>query len=101
MKPIQRNQTWELTELPASKKVIDLKWVFKTKYQANGKVQCYKAHLVARGYTQQQGINYDEVFSPKDNMDTMRLLLALAAQQKWQVFHLDKKSTFLNGEIQD
>lgn len=59
----------------------------------------YKARLVARGYVQKKGVDYDEVFAPVTRIETVRLLLAMAAKQGWQVHHLDLKSAFLNGEL--
>jgi hypothetical protein len=59
----------------------------------------YKARLVAKGYIQRQGVDYEEVFAPVARLETVRLLLALAAQQEWKVHHMDVKSTFLNGDL--
>lgn len=94
---IEKNKTWELTTLPRGHKAIDLKWVFKVKKDQNGEVIKHKACLVAKGYVQRQGVDYDEVFAPVTRLEIVRLLLALAAQQNWEVHHLDVKSVFLNG----
>ena len=59
----------------------------------------YKARLVAKGYVQRQGVNYEEVFAPVARLETVRLLLALAAQEDWKVHHMDVKSAFLNGDL--
>lgn len=64
MSAIQRNETWELVDLPEGNNVIGLKWVFRTKYNADDTTQKHKARLVAKGYAQQQGIEYEETFSP-------------------------------------
>ena len=61
---IEKNNTWELTDLPRGKQPIGVKWVYKTKYKPNGEVECYKARLVAKGYKQKPGIDYFEVFAP-------------------------------------
>nr|GEZ80495.1 ribonuclease H-like domain, reverse transcriptase, RNA-dependent DNA polymerase [Tanacetum cinerariifolium] len=89
---INRNNTWRLTSLPPGHKAIGLKWVFKTKKDADGKIIMHKARLVAKGYIQEHGINFEEVFAPVARMETIRLLLAIAANNKWQVHHLDVKS---------
>ena len=101
MKCIQKNNTWELVDLPEGKNAIGLKWVFRTKYHADGRVQKHKARLVAKGYAQEQGVDYDETFSPVARFETVRTFLALAAQLGWPVFQFDVKSAFLNGELKE
>nr|GEW33120.1 zinc finger, CCHC-type [Tanacetum cinerariifolium] len=98
---INRNNTWELTTLPKGHKAIGLKWVFKTKKDANGNIIKHKARLVAKGYIQQHGIDFEEVFAPVARMETVRLLLAIAASNKWEVHHLDVKSAFLHGDLKE
>ena len=98
---IERNKTWVLTSLPRGHKAIDLKWVFKVKKDTNGEIVKHKARLVAKGYVQKYGIDYEEVFAPVTRMETVRLLLALAAKNDWEVHHLDVKSAFLNGELEE
>nr|GEX52821.1 ribonuclease H-like domain, reverse transcriptase, RNA-dependent DNA polymerase [Tanacetum cinerariifolium] len=98
---INRNNTWELTTLPTGHKAIGLKWVFKTKKDANRDIIKHKAILVAKGYIQQHGIDFEEVFAPVARMETIRLLLATAATNKWEVHHLDVKSAFLHGDLKE
>ncbi|GJT06761.1 ribonuclease H-like domain, reverse transcriptase, RNA-dependent DNA polymerase [Tanacetum coccineum] len=98
---INKNNTWELTTLPKGHKAIGLKWVFKTKKDANGDIIKHKARLVAKGYIQEHGIDFEEVFAPVARMETIRLLLAIAANNKWEVHHLDVKSAFLHGELKE
>ncbi|GJZ69558.1 zinc finger, CCHC-type containing protein [Tanacetum coccineum] len=98
---INKNNTWTLTTLPINQKAIGLKWVFKTKRNAKGKIIKYKARLVAKGYVQEQGIDFDEVFAPVARIETVRLILALAAYHGWQVHHLDVKSAFLHGDLKE
>ena len=84
---------------PPGCKPIGLKWVYKIKRNSHGDIARYKARLVAKGYVQKFGIDYEEVFAPVARMETIRVLLALAAQEGWQVHHMDVKSPFLNGEL--
>ncbi|GKV38841.1 hypothetical protein SLEP1_g46706 [Rubroshorea leprosula] len=98
---IERNQTWELTDLPERHKTIGVKWIYKTKLKENGAVDKFKARLVAKGYKQEFGIDYQEVFAPVARMDTIRLVIALAAQNSWPIYQLDVKSAFLHGNLQE
>ena len=76
---IERNDTWELTDISKAHKTIGVKWVFKTKLKKHGKVDKYKAHLIAKGYKQEYGIDCIEVSAPVRRHDTIRLVIALAA----------------------
>ncbi|KAJ4718900.1 Retrovirus-related Pol polyprotein from transposon TNT 1-94 [Melia azedarach] len=98
---IEKNNTWELTDLPKRQKTIGVKWVYKTKLKENGEVDKYKARLVAKGYKQEFGIDYKEVFAPVVRHDTIRLVIAMAAQNSWPIFQLDVKLAFLHGELQE
>lgn len=98
---IEKNHTWDLVELPTGVKPIGLKWVFKIKRNADGSVIKYKARLVAKGYVQRHGIDYDEVFAPVARIETIRLVIALAASKNWEVHHLDVKTAFLHGELKE
>lgn len=98
---IKKNRTWDLVEQPTGRKILGLKWVYKTKYQSNGRVLKHKARLVAKGYSQELGIDIEDVYSPVARMETVRIVLAVAAQVGWPVFHFDVKSAFLNGDISE
>jgi hypothetical protein len=98
---VERNNTWELVDLPHGHQPIGLKWVYKLKKNEAGEVIKHKARLVARGFVQQAGIDFDEVFAPVARMESIRLLLALAAQEGWPIHHMDVKSAFLNGELKE
>nr|GFB35351.1 zinc finger, CCHC-type [Tanacetum cinerariifolium] len=91
---INKNNTWILTTLPINQKAIGLKWVYKTKRDAERKIIKYKARLVAKGYVQEQGIDFDEVSAPVARIETVRLIFALAAYHGWQVHHLDINQHF-------
>jgi hypothetical protein len=81
--------------------VIGVKWVFRTKFNPDGSINKHKARLVVKGYSQIFGIDYSDTFAPVARHDTIRLLLAIVAQKGWQVFHMDVKSAFLNGFLQE
>lgn len=99
MNSLNRNGTWELTDLPGDRKAIGCKWVFKVKTNADGGVQRYKARLVAQGYSQKFGTDYNDIFAPVVRQATFRTLLAVAAKDELLVEHLDAKTAFLNGSL--
>ena len=100
MDAVERNRTWELADLPAGHRAITLKWVYKLKKDEAGAVIKHKARLVARGFVQQEGVDFDDAFAPVARMESVRLL-ALAAQEGWRVHHMDVKSAFLNGDLKE
>jgi hypothetical protein len=99
MVSIEENKTWTLVDPPKGQRAIGLKWVFKLKRDEHGEVVKYKARLVAKGYVQRQGIDFEEVFAPVARMESVRVVLAVAAHHGWSVHHMDVKSAFLNGEL--
>lgn len=101
MATIMKNKTWELVNLPKGKETIGLKWIFKINYNEDGSVQNYKAWLVAKEYSQLLGVDFTETFGPIARMETIQTVPALAAQMELNVFQLDVKLTFLNGEIEE
>ncbi|KAL0387365.1 UNVERIFIED_CONTAM: Retrovirus-related Pol polyprotein from transposon RE2 [Sesamum radiatum] len=101
IKMIEKNNTWELTNRPKDKEVIGVKWIYKTKLNADGSIQKHKARLVAKGYSQLPGIDYTETFAPVARLDTIRALIAIAANKKWKIYQMDVKSAFLNGYIDE
>ena len=96
---IKKNKTLTLVELPVGSKAIGLKWVFKLKRNADGSISKYKARLVAKGYVQRHGVDYEEVFAPVARIETVRVIIALAASNGWEIHHLDVKTAFLHGDL--
>jgi transposase InsO family protein len=96
---IERNNTWELVELPEGEKTVGVKWIYKTKVNEKGEIDKFKARLVAKGYTQKYGVDFSEVFAPVARHDTIRMVISLASLNKWTIFQLDVKSAFLHGEL--
>jgi len=88
-------------DLLEGKDAIGVKWVYKNKSNAEGKIDRHKARLVVKGYKQQQGKDYDETFAPVTRMETVRTMLSIAAQHKWKIYHMDVKSAFLNGVLKE
>jgi hypothetical protein len=100
MDAVEMNRTWELADLPHGHRAITVKWVFKLKRDEADAIVKHKARLVARGFLQQEGINFDDAFAPVARMEPVRLLV-LAAQEGWHVHHMDVKSAFLNGDLKE
>ena len=98
---INKNKTWELVSKPQGNHAIGVKWIFRTKFNTDGTINKHKARLVVKGYVQQLGLDYGETFAPVAKHDTIILLLAVSAQKGWKVYHLDVKSAFLNGFLQE
>ncbi|CAM8894044.1 unnamed protein product [Rhodiola kirilowii] len=97
----QQNDVWDLVPRPDSVNVIGTKWIFKNKSDEHGNITRNKARLVAQGYTQIEGIDFDETFAPVARLEAIRLLLALACHLKFKLFQMDVKSAFLNGLLNE
>ena len=101
MNSIYQNDVWSLVESSSQHKPINCKWIFKRKVGADGNICSYKARLVAQGFSQKLGIDYDETFSPVVRFESVRSLLALAAQHNLHVHQMDVSSAFLNGNLSE
>ncbi|GJW59684.1 ribonuclease H-like domain-containing protein [Tanacetum coccineum] len=97
MQALNRNGTWVITDLPKGRRVVSCKWIYKIKYKSNGEVERYKARLVARGFSQKEGLDYEETFLPVVKMVIVRCVLSLVVQSSWSVFQLDVNNAFLYG----
>jgi hypothetical protein len=94
------NQVWTLVERPKMN-VIGTKWVFRNKQDENGVVTRNKARLVAQGFTQVEGLDFEETYAPVARLEVIRMLLAYAAHHDFKLYQMDVKSVFLNGPIQE
>lgn len=98
---LMKNHTWILVEKPKDQKLIDNKWVFKVKRHPDESIERYKARVVARGFTQEHGIDYEETFSPVVRFTSIRIMLAIAAQNRFKVKQFDVATAFLYGELEE
>jgi hypothetical protein len=96
---LQKNGTYKLVPLPKGRKVVGCKWVFAIKRKPDGSVGRYKARIVVQGFSQERGIDYNEVYAPVARGNTIRTVLALSNHLDWEVHHMDVKTAFLNGDI--
>ncbi|KAJ0810676.1 putative RNA-directed DNA polymerase [Helianthus annuus] len=101
IKALEENGTWTIEDLPSGKRVIDSKWVYKTKFKPNGEVERYKARLVAKGYTQMEGVDYHDTFAPVAKLVTVRSLIAIAIKRDWSIHQLDVNNAFLHGDLHE
>ncbi|KAL5579853.1 hypothetical protein UlMin_012295 [Ulmus minor] len=101
MDSMYSNQVWELVDLPKGVKPIGCKWIYKIKRGADGRVETYKARLVVKGYTQKEGIDSEETFSPVIMLKSIRILLSIAAHLDYEIWQMDVKTAFLNGRLEE
>ncbi|GJU48851.1 putative RNA-directed DNA polymerase [Tanacetum coccineum] len=101
MNALLRNGTWEIVDLTKDRKAIGSKWIYKIKYQSSGEIDRFKARLVAQGFGQMEGIDYEETFSPAMKMFTVRCLLNIAVSQSLPIFQLDVNNVFLYGDLDE
>lgn len=101
IKSLLDNETWEIVPAPKDRDVVSCKWVFKVKRYAQGLVDRFKARLVARGFSQKYGSDYDQVFAPVVRQVTFRAVLTIAGQQNMVMKHYDAKTAFLNGKLKE
>jgi hypothetical protein len=101
MDALDKNEAWDIVELPAGRKSVGRKWLFKKKFNAQGKVEKYKARLVAKGYSQVEGIDFGEIFSPVAKLTSIRFILSIVASFDLEVEQMDVKTTFLHGDLEE
>ena len=101
MKSLQENEVWDLVELPRGRRPVGSKWVFKVKTDKDGNVERYKARLVAQGFTQKFGADYDETFCSVVRLESIRTLNALSVQHGLQLHQVNVTTAFLNGELEE
>ena len=99
---ISKNHTWDLVTLPLGKSMVGCKWIYKIKTHSDGSIERYKARFVAKGFTQEYVINYEETFTLVAQISSVRAFLAIAATNRWDIFSNGcKKNSFLNGNLSE
>jgi hypothetical protein len=98
---ILKNDVWDIVSRPEGKSVVTSKWIYKIKHATDGSVEKYKAIFVARGFSQVEGIDYEQTFAPIARYTFIRTIIALGASMGWKLHQIDVKTTFLHGEIEE
>ncbi|RVW44373.1 Retrovirus-related Pol polyprotein from transposon TNT 1-94 [Vitis vinifera] len=101
MNSMYMNGVWDLVELPHGCKPVGCKWVFKTKRDSSGRIERYKTRLVVKGYSQREGIDFKETFSPVSIKDSFRVILSIVAHFDLELHQMDVKTSFLNGDLDE
>jgi hypothetical protein len=97
----KRSEVWDLVPRPDSVNIIGTKWIYKNKSDEKGIITKNKARLVAQGYTQVEGLDFEETFAPVPRLESIRLLLVVACILKFNLYQMDVKSAFLNGYLHE
>ena len=95
------NQVWDLVKVLNDIKPVGCKWVYKRKRRIDGKFETFKARLVPKGYTQKEGIDYEETFSPIAMLKPVKIHLSIATHYDYEIWQMDVKTTFLNGNLEE
>eukprot|EP01018_Ginkgo_biloba_P029065 Gb_03166 [translate_table: standard] len=98
---IMRNDVWDIVPRPEGKYVVTSKWIYKIKHVADDSVEKLKARFVARGFSQIEGVDYEETFTPVARYTSIRAVISIAAEMGWRIYQMDVKAAFLNGIIEE
>jgi hypothetical protein len=96
-----KSDVWEVVPKLENKDMVYSKWIFKIKHEADESIEKYEARFVAHGFSQKEGIDYEETFSPIERYTSIRIIMALAAKMKWKLHQMDANTTFLNDVIEE
>ena len=98
---IMKKQVWEVVLRPQGKKVVGSRWIYKVKHAVDESVEKYKAHFVAKGFSQKEGIDYEETFAPVTRYSSIRTIISLVAKMGWHVHQMDVNISFLNEVVEE
>jgi hypothetical protein len=98
---IMHNDVWEVVSRPVGKSVVTSIWLYNTKYATNVNIEKHKARFVARGFSQVEGVDYDETFAPVARYMSIRSIIAIAAKMGWRIHEMDVKTAFLKDFIEE
>jgi hypothetical protein len=101
MESMSTNDIWDLVEIPKGAKTVSCKWIYKTKHDSKGNIERFKARLMAKGFTQREGIDYTETFSPVSSKDSFRIIMVFVTHYDLELHQMDVKTAFLNGNLQE
>jgi hypothetical protein len=101
MELMKTNQVWDLVDLPLGQRFIGNKLILKIKHKVDGLIERYKARLVAKSYTQEEGIDYEDTFSPLVRITSVRLILAVVAHMDFELYQMDVRTAFFNEELNE
>ena len=98
---IMKNQVWEFVLRPQGKKVVRTRWIYKVKHVTDESVEKYKARFMAKGFSQKEGIDYEETFAPIARYSSIQTIISLADEMGWRVHQMDIKTAFLHRVIKE
>jgi hypothetical protein len=98
---IMKNDVWDIVPRPKGKYVVTSKWIYKIKHATDGRVKNYKARFVSRGFSEVEGIDYEETFAQVSRYTSIHAIISLTTSMGWRLHQMDVKTSFLNGEIEE
>ena len=98
---IMRNEVWEVVPRPEGKSLVTSRWIYKVKYATDDSIEKRKARFVAKGFSQVEGIDYDEMFAPVARYTSIRIIMAIVAEMGWRIHQMDVKTAFLNDILEE
>ena len=95
------NDVWDIVPKPERKCVVSYKWIYKINHAADGSIEKFKERFVARGFSQKEGMDYEDTFAPVERYTSIRTIMEIASMMKWSLHQMDVKTPFLNGVIEE